>query len=384
MTALHTLVSVVGARPQFVKLAPVSRALDETGIIEHVVLHTGQHYDANMSDSFFEQLGMRAPDLNLEIGSGSHAQQTGEMLTGIENYLVESEIDAVLTYGDTNSTLAASLAASKIHVPVAHIEAGLRSFNRSMPEEINRLVADHCSDRLYAPTPLAMTNLESENLVDRAVWTGDVMLDAVLHNAEVAAERSNIMNVLDLRPGQFGLVTIHRPVNTTVTELARILESLDSISTNHLKLVFPVHPRTRASLDRLGRNNGGNLLIVDPLPYFDSIAIIQAAALVITDSGGVQKEAAFLRTPCITVRDESEWKETVELGVNRLVSATGDQLAQAGREYLAGADPFDRATLQSLQTHFGVGDASKRIAEDCVVWLDRIQSGGRKSVRKAG
>ena len=337
-----------------------------------------------MSDSFFEQLGMRAPDLNLEIGSGSHAQQTGEMLTGIENYLVEREIDAVLTYGDTNSTLAASLAASKIHVPVAHIEAGLRSFNRSMPEEINRLVADHCSDRLYAPTPLAMANLESENLVDRAVWTGDVMLDAVLHNAEVAAVRSNIMNVLGLRPGQFGLVTIHRPVNTTVTELARILESLESISTKHLKLVFPVHPRTRASLDRLGRENGGNLLIVDPLPYFDSIAIIQAAALVITDSGGVQKEAAFLRTPCITVRDETEWKETVELGVNRLVGAKGDQLAQAVENTLAGADPFDRATLQALQTHFGVGDASKRIAEDCVVWLDRIRSGGRKSVRKAG
>jgi UDP-N-acetylglucosamine 2-epimerase len=332
-----------------------------------------------MSESFFDQLRIPAPTVNLDIGSGSHAQQTGGMLTAIEKYLMSRSIDAVLTYGDTNSTLAATLAASKIHVPVAHIEAGLRSYNRAMPEEINRVVADHCSDRLYAPTPLAMSNLERENLLDRAVQTGDVMLDAVLDIAQVTSGNSKITSMLGLENQNFGLVTVHRPANTSVEALSRILDILETLSSRYLKLVFPVHPRTRVILEQLDRRTKQNLLMVEPLTYFDSIAVMQAARLVITDSGGVQKEAAFLRTPCITIRDETEWMETVDLGINRLVGTSGDQVVHAVESVLSSADPFDGATIQELTKHFGSGEASHRIAEDCARWLGETCSRKRRS-----
>ena len=275
----------------------------------------------------------------------------------------------MLTYGDTNTTLAATLAASKIHVPVAHIEAGLRSFNRLMPEEINRLVADHCSDRLYAPTPLAMQNLENENLHDRAILTGDVMLDAILHNVELAEAKSRMLEVLELHSGEFGLVTIHRPVNTVGDALQQLLVALEDTVKLHLPLVFPVHPRTRAVLDEIDYEAPEGLTMLNPLPYLDIISLIRAAAFVITDSGGVQKESLFLHTPCLTTRNETEWTETVDMGVNRLVRNARTELADAVDDVLKAPDIFNDVTFVQIRKHFGDGDAASRIVKDCIEWL---------------
>lgn len=369
MSGKTKLVSVVGARPQFVKLAPISRATDANSGVEHRVVHTGQHYDDSMSASFFEQLELPRPDLDLGVGSGTHGQQTAAMLSQLESYFTEHRPDAVLTYGDTNSTLAATLAATKIHVPVAHIEAGLRSFNRLMPEEINRLVADHCADRLYAPTPQAMTNLRNENLADRAVHSGDVMLDAVQHNIGLADAKSTALEKYDLKTGGFGLVTVHRPSNTTGDELHQLLGVLEHVAGQHLPLVFPVHPRTRAVLKEMAFEPPDGLTLLDPLPYLDNIALIKAAALVVTDSGGVQKEAAILHTPCMTMRDETEWTETVEIGVNFLVGNTGTRLVETVGKVLKSGDLFGRNTVDRIKEQYGGGDAAIRIIDDCVEWL---------------
>lgn len=367
-----TLVSVVGARPQFVKLAPICRAMALADNIEHLVVHTGQHYDDNMSASFFEQLGMHEPHLNLGVGSGSHAEQTATMLTALESFLRDRRPDALLTYGDTNSTLAATLAATKIHIPVAHVEAGLRSFNRAMPEEINRLVADHCGDRLYAPTPQAMVNLERENLLGRAVLSGDVMFDSVRHNIELARSRSRALEDLDFAAGAFGMVTVHRPVNTTDATLRVLLGVLETTARRHLPLLFPVHPRTRAVLDKLGYKPPPELVILEPLSYLDNICLLEAAAFVITDSGGVQKEAAFLHTPCLTVRDETEWTETVDIGVNHLVGSSGKQLVEAVGAVLAAQNPFDDRALRRIEECYGDGHAAEKIVKDCKTWLLKI------------
>jgi len=369
MAAAVTLVSVVGARPQFVKLAPISRAIENLQGVVHRVVHTGQHYDDSMSAAFFEQLELPRPDLDLGVGSGSHAAQTAAMLTRLETWLIEHPPSAVLTYGDTNSTLAATLAASKIHLPVAHIEAGLRSFNRAMPEEINRLVADHCSDRLYAPTPQSMLNLQNENLQDRAVLSGDVMLDAVMRNIDLASDKSRALDEFGLRDRPFGLVTVHRPVNTDGEALRHLLAALEETA-EHIELLFPVHPRTRAVLDAMAYEPPQGLRLVGPLPYLDTIALIQNAAVVITDSGGVQKEAAFLHTPCLTMRNETEWTETVDMGVNRLVGdAGGGGLTNAVAAVLDAEDPFGAGTLEEIRTNYGCGDAAGKIIRDCVDWL---------------
>jgi len=360
------LISVVGARPQFVKLAPVSRALLGRTDVTHRVVHTGQHYDNNMSDTFFSQLEIDEPDLNLGVGSGSHAAQTASMLTALETYLDRERPGVVLTYGDTNSTLAATLAAAKIHLPVAHVEAGLRSFNRAMPEEINRLVADHCSDRLYAPTPAAMANLQLENLARRAMLSGDIMMDAVRHNIELARTRSRALEELGLEPGNFGLVTIHRPANTVEPVLRRLLAALERAAQQHFRLIFPVHPRTRAALEEIGYRPSGRLEPCEPLSYQDNLALIEAAAVVITDSGGIQKEAAFLGTPCLTARDETEWTETVDIGVNRLVGYGGEKLVVAMDELLSRGKQFDEVQLSQIERHYGSGDAARKIIADCV------------------
>ncbi len=367
MDEMRTLVSVVGARPQFVKLAPVARALAAREGVVHRVVHTGQHYDENMSARLFEELELPAPDLNLGVGSGSHAGQTAAMLIGLEAAFTDYMPAAVVVYGDTNSTLAATLAATKIHIPVAHVEAGLRSHNRLMPEEINRLVADHCADRLYAPTPRAMSNLGIENLAGRAVLCGDVMLDALLRAVDLAEDRSRILNTLELEPGRFALVTIHRPANTSVGVLEFLMRTLEDTARQHLPLVFPVHPRTLAVLERMGYTAPADVHLIEPLAYLDMIALLRAAAVVITDSGGVQKEAAFLHTPCLTLRSETEWTETVEIGVNRLVA--GDDLVSSVGEVLAASDLFDEPTLERLQEHYGTGNAAAVIADDLVQWL---------------
>lgn len=367
MDGMRTLVSVVGARPQFVKLAPVARALAAREGVVHRVVHTGQHYDENMSARLFEELELPAPDLNLGVGSGSHAGQTAAMLIGLEAAFTDHMPAAVVVYGDTNSTLAATLVASKMHIPVAHVEAGLRSHNRLMPEEINRLVADHCADRLYAPTPRAMSNLESEDLAGRAVLSGDVMLDALLRAMDLAESGSRMLNSLKLESGRFALVTIHRPANTSASVLEFLMRTLEDTARQHVPLVFPLHPRTRAVLDRIGYTAPAGVHLIEPLAYLDMVALLRAAAVVITDSGGVQKEAAFLHTPCLTLRSETEWIETVEIGVNRLVA--GDDLASSVGEVLAAPDVFDEPTLERLREHYGTGSAAAVIVDDLVQWI---------------
>lgn len=369
MAGSITVASVVGARPQFVKLAPIVKAMNDSDAIIHRIVHTGQHYDENMSASFFEQLALPPPDIDLGVGSGGHAEQTAAMLTKIEDYLLDACPDAVLVYGDTNSTLSATLAAAKIHIPVAHVEAGLRSFNRDMPEEINRLVADHCADRLYAPTPQALQNLAAENLAGRSVLSGDVMLDAILRNIELARSKSTALSDHGLEPGAFALATVHRPVNTTAEALQRLLQVFERTVERYLPVVLPVHPRTRAILDQLGYQPPEGLRLLEPLPYLDVITMIQAAAVVITDSGGVQKEAAFLQTPCLTLRDETEWTETVSIGVNKLVGEQGRDLLDAVSQFLESPGCFDEIARKKIEEHYGNGNAATVIVDDFVRWL---------------
>lgn len=320
--------TVVGARPQFIKAAAVSRILRTIDGLEEVIVHTGQHYDEKMSDVFFEELEIHAPGYNLDAGSGPHGAQTARMLEGIERVLIEVEPDVVVVYGDTNSTLAGVLAAVKLHIPVAHVEAGLRSFNRRMPEEINRIVADHTSDLLFAPTELAVVNLRSEGIADsKIVHVGDVMYDAAVYFGARAAERSSIVRDLGLTPGRYALATVHRAENTDERpRLAAILDGLRRFSAT-APVILPLHPRTRKfiaddlELTALSRA----LTIIDPIGYLDMTALEKTAGLIATDSGGVQKEAFFHGVPCVTLRDETEWLELLELGWNRLCPPTSSE-----------------------------------------------------------
>jgi len=363
---VSSFVSVVGARPQFVKLAPVSRAFETlTGPGTHRVVHTGQHYDPEMSDLFFDELELPRPDLDLGVGSGSHGRQTALMMEALEAEFARARPGVVVVYGDTNSTLAATLVSTKLKIPTCHIEAGLRSFDRSMPEEINRVVADHCGDRLYAPTPAAMANLAREGLEDRAVLSGDVMLDAVRHNLALAARKSDVLERYDLKGRGFGVVTIHRPFNTTGSRLAAILEALEQIGRSELPLLFPVHPRTRAGMDERVRSLESCLRVTTPLGHLDMLRAVSHARVVITDSGGLQKEAAFLGVPCITLRDTTEWTETVEMNANVLVGQSSAMLTAAVRRALSQDAPD---WSESISTHYGDGRAAERIVEDLVRW----------------
>jgi UDP-N-acetylglucosamine 2-epimerase len=314
------VVTVVGARPQFIKAAPMSRALRRQHT--EVLVHTGQHYDYGMSQVFLDELDMPEPDVNLGIGSGSHGRQTGEMLIGLEQVLTAQRPEWVLVYGDTNSTLASALAAAKLGIPIAHIEAGLRSFNRAMPEEHNRVLADHCSDLLFCPTQTSVDNLGREGITRGVHRVGDVMYDAALEHGATARQRSTILDQLRLTPRGYALATIHRPYNTD--DPSRLQEILAALGSLDLPVVFPIHPRARDRLGLLGNPQSAirNLKSADPLGYLDMLALEQAAALILTDSGGVQKEAYFFGVPCVTLRPETEWVETVAAGWNRL--AWGD------------------------------------------------------------
>ena len=360
-----TVLTIVGARPQFIKAAPVSRALRATAGVREILVHTGQHYDENMSDVFFDELEIPRPDHNLGVGSGSHGVQTGRILAALDPLLQMESPDWVLVYGDTNSTLAGALAASKLHLPVAHVEAGLRSFNRRMPEEINRIVADHTSDLLLAPTAAAMANLRSEGLPEeRMALVGDVMLDAALQFSRIAETRSTILERLGLSTKGYMLATVHRAENTDdPNRLSTILEGLATAPTS-LPVVLPLHPRTRRSIADTPRAefHARRIRIIEPLGYLDMVMLEKNARLVATDSGGVQKEAYFFRVPCVTLREETEWVELVELGWNRLAPPHDvETLTRAIQQALA--EPPRDADEPSEPQPYGDGHASEKIRD---------------------
>jgi UDP-N-acetylglucosamine 2-epimerase len=357
------IVTIVGARPQFIKAAPVSRAIrghnekDRDPRITEVLVHTGQHYDHGMSQIFFDELDISEPDLNLGVGSGSHGWQTGQMLVRIEEVLLEEKPDFVVVYGDTNSTLAGALAAVKLHILVAHVEAGLRSFNREMPEEHNRVVADHCSNLLFCPTQRAVDNLAREGVTRGVHLVGDTMYDAVLQFSSIARKRSTILENLDLEPETYLLTTIHRPYNTDIPEnLRNIFQAFAEIGE---AIVFPAHPRTSKKIAALESTASqelvpGNVKIIEPVGYLDMLVLEENARLILTDSGGMQKEAYFFGVPCITLRTETEWVETVETGWNVVVGADISAITE-GYQQAINSPPTKRPNL------YGDGRASEKI-----------------------
>ena len=310
------ILTVVGARPQFIKAAPVSRALKQSKI-EEVLVHTGQHFDPSMSDIFFDELDIPKPHYNLEVNRLGHGAMTGRMLEEIEKIIISEKPKLVLVYGDTNSTLAGALAATKLCVPVAHVEAGLRSFNRLMPEEVNRVLTDHISSYLFCPTQSAVENLNNEGIHLGVHAVGDVMFDCTLYAARLSEQRSRILESLDLRPKKYALTTIHRAENTDNKERFFELFNWLKCASKERDILIPVHPRTRKLFEALGELPHGFRLI-DPVGYLDMHMLLHNAEIVFTDSGGLQKEAYFHRVPCVTLRDETEWVETIDAGWNRL------------------------------------------------------------------
>jgi UDP-N-acetylglucosamine 2-epimerase len=348
------IVTIVGARPQFIKAAPVSRALRKT--CTEFLVHTGQHYDANMSQLFFDELEIPAPDINLEIGSGPHGQQTGQMLTAVEKMLQTEKPDFVMVYGDTNSTLAGAVAAAKMKVPIAHVEAGLRSFNKLMPEEINRVLTDRISDLLFCPTAVAVRHLAAEGICVGVHLTGDVMYDAALYFAEQAREKSGILDTLHLSAKQFVLATVHRAQNTDDPQIMQTI--VEAMLASDKTIVFPVHPRTRGFLQKYGLlerlTKQERVRLIEPVGYLDMIQLEQAADRILTDSGGVQKEAYFFKIPCITMREETEWTETVEDGWNVLVGNDQEKIVHGLMHF---------QPQQKQNNHYGDGRAGEKIAE---------------------
>ncbi len=349
---MKKILSVVGARPQFIKSAPLSRSLRTTFV--EVLVHTGQHYDDAMSTAFFRDLGIPLPDHNLGVGSGSHGLQTGTMLIALEKVVVQEKPDAMLVYGDTNSTLAGALCAAKLAVPLAHIEAGLRSFNKRMPEELNRVATDHVSDFLFCPTPTAVENLRREGITRNVFDVGDVMKDALLQNASKARLDGLVERKVLAREEVFYLLTLHRQENTQ--DLSRFLRIIDILAGVRAKVVFPVHPRTRKLITENNVQLPSQVIAIEPVGYLESIALQKNAAIVVTDSGGVQKEAYILGTPCITLRAETEWVETVDDGWNALVDIDAEKFASAERRYLKGKPG-------AQNSHYGDGDAAGHITK---------------------
>lgn len=352
---MSKIVTIVGARPQFIKASALSRTLQNEGIPE-VIVHTGQHFDDNMADIFFRQMEIPEPRYNLGINSLSHGAMTGRMLEEIEKVLVKEKPSAVVVYGDTNSTLAGALAASKLHIPVAHVEAGLRSFNMKMPEEINRILTDRISDFLFCPTETAILNLKQEgfdNFSSSVVLSGDVMYDVALYYGQFSLLKSKILQKLKVENNPFILATLHRQENTDdPVRLSNILEALNELS-DSFRIVLPLHPRTKNIIARSGY--ALNFDPIDPLGYFDMMELLKHCSFVITDSGGLQKESYFFTKHCLVVRDETEWTELTELKYNFLVGAEKDRIVKKCKEIGQIVKPFD-------EKPYGNGDAANIIA----------------------
>ena len=377
------LLTVIGARPQIIKAAAVSRAVAKyySGVIEEKILHTGQHYDANMSQVFFDELGIPQPDYNLGVGSGCHGVQTAKMISGIEEVLTSEYFDGIILYGDTNSTLAGAVAASKIHIPVFHIEAGLRSFNMTMPEEVNRIVCDQLSSICFSPTQTGIENLKREGFMESPakfkngkgrliVNSGDVMYDNSMYFASLAEEKSDILTRLGVKSNEYILTTIHRPNNTDDSErLTNILSSLLSITEKDgITLVLPLHPRTRNLLDKnLDKAIYDKLMtsrlvkIIPPASFFEIIMLEKNSRIVMTDSGGVQKEAFFFERPCVILRTETEWTEIVEYGAGVIADADPKRIIEGYKDFVGKKVSFPKL--------FGDANAAKHILDEIVNYL---------------
>ncbi len=347
---MKKIITILGARPQFIKAAAVSNTFKKH--FEEILVHTGQHYDANMSDVFFEELSIPKPKYHLNVGSGSHGAMTGKMLEEIEKVILTENPDFVMVYGDTNSTIAGALAASKLLIPVIHVEAGLRSFNKAMPEEQNRILTDHISDLLLVPTETAIKNLTKEGISKGVFNVGDVMFDGILHFTSIAKEKSAILSQLSLNENEFLLCTIHRAENTN--DLNRLKAICSALSNVEDKIVLPLHPRTQKYITDYGISLGENVKIIDPVGYLDMVRLESACKKIVTDSGGVQKEAFFLAKPCITMRDETEWVETVENGWNIIVGADENKIVEAIKNF----NP-----TSERKSYFGDGDAAQKMVE---------------------
>ncbi len=347
------ILTIIGARPQFIKAAAVSHVLRQKNM--EVMVHTGQHYDYLMSDVFFNELEIPKPDHNLQVGSAKHAGQTGEMLIRLEPIFEQEKPDFVLVYGDTNSTLAGALVASKLQIPVAHVEAGLRSFNREMPEEINRILTDHISELLFCPSQQGADNLKLEGITNGVHVVGDVMYDAILKYIALAEKKSDIVRSLNLEEGKYLLATVHRAAN--VDDPKRLFDILETLSMTGETVVFPSHPRTLKAIKSADFSLGKNIQLIEPVGYLDMLWLEKNARMILTDSGGVQKEAYWLGVPCVTLRNETEWVETAQAGWNIVAGVERSKILSAVRNFPV---PVSRPAL------FGNGDASQQIVHHLV------------------
>lgn len=351
------ILTIIGARPQFVKAAVVSKAIAQSGGITEIIVHTGQHFDENMSNVFFAEMGIPRPAYKLNCANNLHGAMIAQMIIEIEKIILARKPDFVLVYGDTNSTLAGAVTAAKLQVPIIHIEAGLRSFNRTMPEEINRILTDRVSEYLFCPTQQAVENLAQETIIRNVFHVGDVMYDAVLAYNGIAEKTSTVLEKLQLQPQKYYLATVHRAENTDTKEhLEQIFSAFSCIATADCPVILPLHPRTKKCVEQfeLHKNISGLVKIIPPVGYFDMLVLEKNAKIILTDSGGMQKEAYFHRVPCITLRNETEWTETVTFGWNQLTGAHCERIVQAVLKKTLPTQEFDC---------YGTGNAAKKIVE---------------------